>query len=395
MVNNVIEPPQVISAPRLAAMLALGMTASTVMVPLVSVLAPFMLVELDMSRAQLGVVVAVTPLVGGLLSPLAGRLTDRFDGFAVLRGAFLLSFGILLGVALSPSYVWLVASAGMAGLLSATGNPTTNKLISDLLPDGRRGWITGIKQTGLQVGILLAGVALPPLALAFGWRVASLSLAVLPLMGLLLARSTRRPGGPHAGATRGVATRAPIPGGWLLTTYAFLMGGTTSVLLGFLPLYAEQGLGFSPSAAGGLIATVGGVALVSRIAWGRVAERARRVSVPLAVIAIVGTAGTLLVQFASELGVLAVWIGAVLVAGTLIAWNGAGMLAVLSMAPADDVGRFSGRVQLGYFLGLGATPVAFGVLVDRMSDYTAAWSWITGLALLAIGISFVWLRTDR
>lgn len=393
--SQIVERPRAISSGRLAALLAVGMTASTVMVPLVSVLAPFILDDLGMSRTQLGVVVAVTPLTGGILSPLAGRWTDRIDGFVFMRGVFALSIAVLLGVTLAPSFPWLLVSAAVAGALTATGNPVTNKLISDLLPVGRRGWVTGIKQSGLQIGMLVAGVALPPLALRFGWRVAALALGILPLVGLLSTRSTPPSRPAPADAERGSGSPGAIPGGWWLTGFAFLMGSTNSVVLGFLPLYVEEGLGFSASAAGGVIALVGVVALVGRVSWGRVAERAPRVSGALLVIAIVGTLGTSLIRFAPELGAPAVWIGAALVAASLIAWNGAGMLAVLSMAPAQDVGRFSGRVQLGFFIGLGASPVIFGTLVDRTNSYAIAWSCIVAMAALAVVVSLAWMWTER
>lgn len=385
---------EVTRTPRLALLLALGMTASTITVPLISVLAPFILDDLGMSRTQLGVIVAVTPVTGGLLSPLAGWMTDRIEGLVMLSGVFALSVTVLAGVTLSPAFSWLLLSAALGGFLTAAGNPVTNKLIVDLLPPGRRGWVTGIKQSGLQIGMLVAGVMLPPLAIAFGWRIAAVSLATLPLMGLIVMRlSSNWPEG--AARPNIVGGGAAIPGAWWLTSFAFLMGSVNSVVIGFLPLYVEESLDFSKAAAGGIIALVGVVALVARISWGRVAERAVRLSSPLAAIAVIGAVGTILIRFAPDFSSAAVWVGAALVAATLISWNGAGMFAVLSMAAPHDVGRFSGQVQLGFFLGLGASPVVFGTLVDRTDSYAVGWSCIVALALVSVAVSLSWAWHER
>ena len=60
----------------------------------------------------------------------------------------------------------------VGGVGQAIANPATNKLISMHVPPGKRGIITGIKQSGVQAGTFLGGLLLPVITLSFGWRLA-------------------------------------------------------------------------------------------------------------------------------------------------------------------------------------------------------------------------------
>ena len=71
--------------------------------------------------------------------------------------------------------------AAVVGIGQTLANPATNKMIAHEVPPGRRGLITGIKQSGVQAGAFVAGVAFPAAAVAVGWR--SVPLAVAVVMG--------------------------------------------------------------------------------------------------------------------------------------------------------------------------------------------------------------------
>lgn len=382
--------------PHIAVTLTLAIAASSIAVPLFGVLSPFIIDDLGMSRTQWGVLVAATPAVGAVTSPLAGALSDRFTGHTMLYSIFVLCCGMLAVIAAAPAFPLLLMATIGTGVLNAAGNPATNRFIVETLAVGRRGWVTGIKQSGLQVGLLLSGAVLPAVADRAGWRVAVLSMAFIPIAGVTSARLLRR-----ASTARGVARRqrqrirVTTPARRWLISYAFLMGAVNSVVLGFLPLYAQEDLGFSPVAGGAVAATVGAVGLFARISWGRLAERARRFSLPLGVIALLGVAGSVAVLFAPVLGTAFVWIGGVLLAASLIAWNGAGMLAVISLVPPSHVGTFSGQVQLGFFAGLAVSPIWFGALIDHTGRYAAGWAAITAVAMLALLVAAIWDRRER
>src|SRR5438876_382056 len=70
--------------------------------------------------------------------------------------------------------------------------PASSAVLARTAPRGRMALTFSIKQTGVPGGAALAGAALPPLALAIGWRPALLVVAVSGAGIAALAQSTRR-----------------------------------------------------------------------------------------------------------------------------------------------------------------------------------------------------------
>jgi MFS family permease len=155
---------------RLAAILTLGMACATFLGSALSVLSPFIVVDLGVSRTQLGWLFTAIGGTGALGSLVAGPVTDRLGGRRMLDTLFVLVVLGVVGAACAPGFGWLLAAALLAGLPNAAGNPATNKLIAELVPPGRRGVIIGAKQSGVAVSIFLAGAFLPPVAVAAGQR---------------------------------------------------------------------------------------------------------------------------------------------------------------------------------------------------------------------------------
>ena len=67
-------------------------------------------------------------------------------------------------------YAGLVAGSALFGIAIAFGNPATNQLAARSVRAGQHGIVTGIKQSGVQVGAFLAGFVLPRAAETTGWR---------------------------------------------------------------------------------------------------------------------------------------------------------------------------------------------------------------------------------
>ena len=168
-----------------------------------------------------------------------------------------------------------------------------------------------------------------------------------------------------------------------LTAYGFVFGFAGSVTF-FLPLFAEEALGFDPRLAGAAAALGGVVAFGSRILWARRAEQRDDYTGPLGTMAILGMAAAALF-LASPTIIVLVWAAVILTGMSTSAWNSVGMLAVINEAGAPT-GRASGVVLLGFLLGLGIGPPLYGATVDTTGSYTVMWL----LSLLAAGLS-LWL----
>src|SRR5689334_710649 len=163
-------------------------------------LGPFITDDLGITRTARASLTTVMYAVGAVLSPVAGPLVDRFGG----RRSLLVSFaagglGVALAAAAGRHYSGLVAGAAVFGISVAFGNPATNQLAAGGVHAGRYGIVTGVKQSGVQAGAFLAGLGLPAVAGAAGWRTALGGCALLGGAGLVLTGRyvpARSGGGP-------------------------------------------------------------------------------------------------------------------------------------------------------------------------------------------------------
>ena len=378
-----------------ALVLALAMGTSTYAGYAFGVLGPMIRDEFSISRFQLGLLTACFFLVGGPLSLAAGRATDRYGARRVMTIAFAIAAGAIVGMSAAPTFPWMLAGAGAAGLALATGNPVTNKLIADHLPSGHRGLVMGSKQAGVQVGAFLAGALLAPIAAQVGWRGAFGWSAAVPLLGLLgaLLLIPRAAGAEAGQAPDGGQDDGSLPPGvrWL-AAYAFLMGSGVAAINAYLPLYLVERAGASQELAGAVAATIGVVGIGSRIAWGWASERMPSFSLPLLLLGMGAVLAVVMVAAVERLGLWIAWPAAALFGLTAVTWNSVGMLAVITESGSRLAGRASGVVTAGFYIGFVGSPMVFGLLVDALHDYAPAWLLVAAVFAATVAVVLRWRR---
>ena len=375
-------------------LLAAAMAFATFAGPAFAVLARFIIDDLGLSRAELGWVVAAFSVVGAIASPAIGTLTDRVGGRKALAGIFILGGLGMLAISAAPSFAFLIAAGILTGMGQALGNPATNKLISVHIPIGRRGAVTGLKQSGVQIGVFLAGLLLPAGALAWGWRTTltiagSLSVLTLGAVGLVVPRDP--PVRDEPGTSPGIVWSKPIL--WL-TIYGFLMGLAGGAVNTYIPLFAEESIGLSVTVAGSVAGMAGLVAFFSRIAWARHSERTSSYVASLRWIAGLSVVFVGALLAAESGGAWLLWVGALGLGASATAWNAVGMLAVMVFASRERAGGASGAVLLGFLAGLGLGPPAFGWSVDRLGSYSPGlWGALVVFAVATV-VTVLWARSE-
>jgi predicted MFS family arabinose efflux permease len=355
------------------------------------VLAPFLREEFGLSRSRLGLLTTALFIVGAPASLVVGKLVDAAAGRTIALCIFVSAAVATAGIALAPSYPWLLFASGLAGIPLALGNPGTNKLVARFIPSGARGVVMGVKQSGVQVAALLAGGVLPGTARAWGWR-GAFALALVPaalgLGGSFSIPSSERPIRPIREQQR----IKPGRGLKALTAYAFLMGAAMAAMIAYLPLYAKERVGLSVTQAGALAAAIGLIGVFSRIFWGWRSERLEHMSMPLAIMSAGALLATLLIVMARTLAAWMLWPAAIAIGATGAAWMAVGMLAVVIEADREQMGRASGIVIFGFFCGQMASPLLFGYTVDTTGSYVPGWLGVVGAFAVATLIAARWRR---
>ena len=367
-------------APGFSILMAITMAAATVLVNGVGVLAPELISEFGISRAQVGGTVTAFGVIATILSLPAGRLTDRIGGKRALIGVYLFSVVSIATLAMAADYWMLLAALGLAGAANSAANPGTNRLIGALLPPGRRGVVAGVKMSGVQAGVFVSGLALPLGFEWLGWRPTVALLAAIPLVGLVwMYRAV-----PDVRPAVGDINRAPLPRSvFVLAGYTFLMSAAAAASVTYLPLFGIERLAMSPASAGGAVALSGVVAVGGRIVWGVLTERTTAPTTNLWVLALGSAAAMLALIAAESAGTGLVWAGAALIGGTASSYNSAATMALLRLAPIDQTGRASGVVFTGFLGGIGVGPLVAGFILDKTESYDTAWWVLAGTFLVA------------
>ncbi|MEZ5264326.1 MAG: MFS transporter [Acidimicrobiia bacterium] len=373
------------------------MVFGTVAGPAVGILASTLIERFDLTRADIGRLAALYALVGAAVSPLTGRLADRLGGRRMMAATFLGGAVTFAAYATAGGAAMLLVAAALSGIPNGTGNQATNRLIATTLPVTQRGLVTGVKQSGVQLGRFLAGMILPTTVAAWGLGASYTALAVLALAGAAVTLRLLPADAPAASPGAGAAAPAQrLPAAvWWLAGYAFLLGAVAGATSAFTALFAEQEVGFTRGQAGFMVGLTGGAAVVSRIALSRVAQRVAHYGPALAWIAFGSALSIALTAASPGLGRWALWAGTVGVAVTVGSWNSVAMLGAMASVPLAQAGRSSGRVMVGFLGGLGLAPPLFGAAVDRSGSYPWAWTVLAGLCTIAATAMVAWRLLDR
>lgn len=375
------------SAPSFAAVLGATMAVGPLLHYSLSAIGPVLIQDLGISRAQLGLFATATFLAAASTSWLGGRFVDRQPEGRVIILLYGLATSALILAAALRSFQGVLIGAAISGVAQALANPVTNSMISSR-PSYDRGVLVGIKQSGVQVAQLVAGVALPSLAVALTWpgALAATAVAVVLLLPaiLLFVRSNQA---PIAIAPSSTATGVDRHLVRACAGYSFLSGAAIQATNAYLPLYAYEAIRLSVTTAGLTAAVVGGIGLISRPVWGRVAQRASSLRGLLTMMALVSAGGNGLLLLATGRSPWPLWLGSSVHGAVAVAANVVVMVALLRRTATEHIGRSTGLVGLGMFLGFALGPSAFGWLSDQTTTYTSGW-WF---AIAAHAVAALWV----
>jgi MFS family permease len=338
--------------------------------------------ELRFDPAGLGLLVALYFAISAAASLPCGWVVERFGPSRTSQIAVIGSAAMMISLAaFGRSFATFAVILLCAPWCNVLGQLASNLTLARYVPASRHGLSFGIKQSAIPIATLLAGAAVPTVALTVGWRWAYVLGGAFALVALPF--TPREDGGAmRTVATPGERATAALS---VIGIAAGLAAAASSALGIFLVASAvDRGV---DAGTAGLVLTLGSVVgLTLRLLHGWLADR--RTGGHIAVVA-----GSLLLG-AGGLALLAVPGTFALVAGTILgfglgwAWPGLLQFAVVRLNPSAPAAATS-IVQTGVYGGGFLGPVGFGFLAAHLS-YPTAWlvgavTMLVAAALMVIG----------
>ncbi|MFJ7423070.1 MFS transporter [Streptomyces uncialis] len=403
---------------RLTALLTCAMAFSMLQLFLIGALGPRLVADLGLSPTLLGLTTTIGFGTAAVLSPAGGRIVDRIGPRRSLVALLVVSAAALGLIGAAPGAGMLLGAVALGGIPQALANPATNKAVLAAVAPARRGAVTGMKQSGVQLGAFAAGLPLAALAGGLGWRGAVWTAAGVALLTALWAsralppdptapespvREVARPGttasaapaAPTAPAAPAVPGRAaPVPGGPVvpLAVFSLFLGAGIASVNTYLALFGAQRLGLAPTVAGALVAVLGATGIVGRVGWAKAARPGRAEWLPgwLAT----GAVPAALLLAAAVTAAPLVWAGAVAVGVFAVSANAVTMVLVMQRAAPGRAGHDSALVAAGFFAGFAWGPPLFGTLAQG-DRYGTGWLLVAAEFAVAGAVAFHWAVRDR
>ncbi len=353
-------------------------------------LAPRIRHDFSFGDSVLGLAVAIFYLTCTLSSTPSGHLVERIGARrGMLLGAGVTSVSCLAIAAFAHSAAVLIAILLVAGLGNAIGGPAVSALLRRTVDTGRHGLAFGAQQSGASIGALLAGVALPAVAIPFGWRWGYVVAGLLALVAVALAPEPGQ-GEPPRLHQQPAAAPHHLTSIRALAVAAALASAAGVGFISFLVTYSiDQGIG--EGAAGLLLGAVSLAATISRVGLGAIADRSAADPLRLAGLTLAGSVAGYLLLISGEPVVIV--LAALLVGSIGWSWPGTLTLAVVFRRPEAPAWAV-GVMMSGLFAGAAGGPLLVGLLAEH-EHFAAAWSLCAGLALAAAATITLTRRFER
>jgi MFS family permease len=332
--------------------------------------------ELGFSPAGLGLAVSAYFGASALASVPAGALVERYGSTTVSRCGIALASAALLAIAVGARSLWsLVAILALGAGANAAGQLASNTSLARHVPPRRQGLSFGVKQAAIPVSTLLAGAAVPAVALTLGWRWAFVLAAVLAAGAIPLVPKEvgeqRTPRGRRAEQATGALIVIGVAG--------TLAAGAANALGTFL-VDSAVARGIAPALAGLALTLGGAVCVLARIAGGWQADLrpGNQVGVIAALLAL-GAVGLVLLAVPGTVALVA---GVVLGFGLGWSWPGLMNFAVVRLHPQAPAAATS-ITQTGVYAGGCIGPLGLGA-VAAAAGYPAMWL-VAAVAMVSAG----------
>ena len=373
---------------------------STLVLP---VAAPAISEATGLGISLVGVYTAIMYVASTLSAGASGSFIQRYGALRVSQAALIL---MGLGLVFSwPSWATLFAlTAFVIGAGSAVSTPASSDILGRYCPPRRAPLIFSIKQTGVPVGGMLAGVLVPAFTIALGWEGAFLACGAMCLVLAFLLQPLRAEFDQYRTPSYRISMRAVVHTVRAVLVHRRLRElalcsvswvGLQAIYGAFLFAFLADGLGYPAETAGWVFAAGNAAAIGARILWGWIASRFVNARFLLGWLAVVMAAASIATAFFGPgWPLLAIAAVAVVYAGTAISWHGVLLAEIARLSPVDRIGAMTGGVLLFTSAGIMVYPLIYGAILEVTGSYAPGFV-VAAVPALYTGLRMLLRRRRR
>jgi MFS family permease len=363
----------------------------------IAAIAPDVAAGIGMSPELVGFQVSLLYTGATLSSTTAGFQLRRWGAVRISQASVFFS---VTGAccALWPSLPTIGIGSLIMGLGYGMTNPAAAHLLMQVAPAKQRNLIFSLKQTGVPLGGVAAGLVSPPVSQAFGWQWALALAAGIGAVLLVTLQPLRR----RWDADRDPAARIDrqlfdgllvvarssyfrwISANGFFYAAVQLSLGTFIVTL----LVTEAGMGLV--AAGTVLALVQAVGVGGRVLWGWLADRfgnGQRIIVLIGLVSAAGALATTTVDTSwSHLALYALFAA---FGAAALGWTGVMQAEIANASPPGRSGAIVGGVSAPTYAGVIFGPAAFSVAFGAIGSYTHTFAVVALFALAGMACILV------
>lgn len=270
--------------------------------------------------------------------------------------------------------------------------PASSHLLIKTTPARRLSFVFSVKQTGVPLGGIIAGLCAPKLDEWMGWQgtlaavaaacVVCIGCAQLVRPGLDLDRHSRY--SVWSGNLRKplalIFSRRSLS---LLALASLTFSAVQLSLTAYLVTYLHDSLGYSLVVAGVMLSITQAAGVLGRLFWGWCSDRFLGAVAMLMLLAVLmGLGGWALALLTQGVSLLVLGLVLAVFGSAAVGWNGVYLAEVARQAPADQVGLATGGALTCTFLGVVLGPPLFGAIASLSTSYRLAFALIVIPALL-------------
>src|SRR4051812_6255249 len=379
------------------AMALASQTTVAFLTRIIPTLAPALILAISVGPSFIGYLVA-SGTIGSMLFYLVGMPLIRRVGSVRIVQFGMLAAGLGTVLLTSSLAIVLVFGSFLIGVGYAPSTPAGSDVLQRFAPKKHRALIFSIKQAGVPLGGMLAGMMLPALVL-IDLRLAIVASAALALLVTLAIQPWRERIDRERDTSQDLSISAflapenlSMPLNALrmssrippIVFASFCLAAAQGASFAFMTTFLVAKIGLDLTNAGIIFSIVQVTGILGRVVLGGLADRLGSATSTLCATAAASSLTT--IAFACVTPDWPFWSLSALAALsgiTISSWNGLMLSEVAAIVPLARVAEATAGTTLLVFLGYVVGPMMFSIILDVMDSYQSAFLSLS--ALTAIG----------